>query len=149
MYLLVLDAHLPHFVAQKAASEKPEKSPGIAKVELTTREMDRDSRTAKSERSLQIKHADVDKLAQRARIFRHIQTPTAILESLQRSYLGRSAQSEDTIRRLDVPPPAPQNVELTVYLLLASDNGVGSVPPELEGVAKQLKTTFAFKVCTL
>ena len=29
---------------------------------------------------------------------------------------------EETIRRLDVPPPTPQNVELTVYLLL----GVGS-----------------------
>ena len=51
---------------------------------------------------------------------------------------------EDTIRRLDVPPPTPQNVELTVYLLLASDQE-GSVPAELESVVKQLRTTFGFK----
>ncbi|MCI0624052.1 MAG: hypothetical protein L0387_20760 [Acidobacteria bacterium] len=54
---------------------------------------------------------------------------------------------EDTIRRLDVPPPAPQNVELTVYVLLASDQETrpGSVAPELESVVKQLKTTFTFR----
>ena len=41
--------------------------------------------------------------------------------------------------------PTTQNVELTVYLLLASDQESGSVAPELESVVKQLKTTFAFK----
>jgi hypothetical protein len=89
---------------------------------------------------------DVNAIAQTLRIF-----PVDVRPNRELQVIGVSAPAaliptiEETIRRLDVPPEAPKNVELTVYLLLATDNGVGSVPPELEGVAKQLKTTFAFK----
>lgn len=93
-----------------------------------------------------IKHADVDAIARTLRIFTSgvdanrelrvigIRAPAALMPTI-----------ESTIRRLDVPPPTPQNVELTVYLLLASDQEPGAMPPELEGVVKQLKTTFTFK----
>jgi hypothetical protein len=54
---------------------------------------------------------------------------------------------EEAIKRLDVPAPAPQNIEVTAYFLLAGDNAqAGSVPPkELEAVVTQLKNGFSFK----
>ncbi len=95
-----------------------------------------------------IKHADVEAIARTLSIF-----PVPVHPNRELRVIGVSAPAavmstiEETIRRLDVPPPAPQNVELTVYLLLASDQeaSASSVPAELESVVKQLKTTFAFK----
>lgn len=54
-------------------------------------------------------------------------------------------QVEDVVKRFDVPPPPAQNVEVTIYVLSAAPDGSGGVPPELEGVAKQLRATFGFK----
>src|SRR5262249_22208773 len=56
------------------------------------------------------------------------------------------AEVEKVILRLDVPPPPIQNIEVTIYLMsaLAQPAG-GAVPPELEGVVKQLKSTFSYK----
>ncbi|HEX2524440.1 MAG TPA: hypothetical protein VHP35_20190, partial [Terriglobia bacterium] len=93
-----------------------------------------------------IKHADVEAIARTLNIF-----PVPIHPNRELRVIGVSAPAalvptiEETIRRLDVPPAAPQNVELTVYLLLGSDQESGSVAPELEAVVKQLKATFAFK----
>jgi len=54
---------------------------------------------------------------------------------------------EDAIKRLDVPTPAPQNIELTGYFLVGSDTAAagGQTPKELESVVAQLKNTFSFK----
>ena len=52
---------------------------------------------------------------------------------------------EDALKKLDVPPPAVQNIELTVYILGGQDEAGGSVPPEMEAVARQLRGTFGFK----
>jgi hypothetical protein len=52
---------------------------------------------------------------------------------------------EDIVKRLDVPAAPVPNVEVTFYLLRGSKQaGDGEpLPAELEGVAKQLKGTFA------
>lgn len=52
---------------------------------------------------------------------------------------------EEAVRRIDVPAPAPKNIEITAYILMASPQPGGSVPPELEGVAKQLKNLFSYQ----
>ena len=92
-----------------------------------------------------IKHADVEAIARTLSIY-----PVPVHPNRELRVIGVSAPAallptiEETIRRLDVPSPAPQNVELTVYLLLGSDQE-GSVAPELDSVVKQLKMTFGFK----
>jgi hypothetical protein len=55
---------------------------------------------------------------------------------------------EDAIQKLDVPSALPKNIELTVYLLVASDSATpagSAIPKDLEAVSPQLKNTFPFK----
>src|SRR5580698_4039573 len=55
---------------------------------------------------------------------------------------------EDAIQKLDVPSAMPKNVEMTVFLLVATDSATpaGSpVPKDLDSVATQLKAAFPFK----
>lgn len=54
---------------------------------------------------------------------------------------------EDAIQKLDVPSATPKNVEMTVYLLVASDSAVAGspIPKDLDAVTTQLKNTFPFK----
>ena len=54
---------------------------------------------------------------------------------------------EDAIQKLDVPSATPKNVEMTVYLLVASDSAAAgsAIPKDLDAVATQLKNTFPFK----
>ena len=53
---------------------------------------------------------------------------------------------ETAIQALDVPTAAPRNVELTFHMLLASPQpDGGTVPPELNGVATQLRNVFGLK----
>jgi hypothetical protein len=56
---------------------------------------------------------------------------------------------EQVISRFDVPPPPPPpvlNVEVTIYLMSALGTpSSGPVPPELEPVVKQLRSTFSYK----
>jgi hypothetical protein len=55
---------------------------------------------------------------------------------------------EDAIQKLDVPAAMPKNVEMTVFLLVASDLAAaagGPIPKDLDSVATQLKATFPFK----
>ena len=55
---------------------------------------------------------------------------------------------EDAIQKLDVPSAAPKNVEMTVYLLAATDSATpagSAIPKDLDNVVTQLKNTFPFK----
>jgi hypothetical protein len=54
-------------------------------------------------------------------------------------------QVEDTIKRLDVPPPIPPNTQITVYLLATAPQAPGGValPPELKALAKELPAKMA------
>ena len=51
------------------------------------------------------------------------------------------------IQRLDVPAGATKNIELTLYLLSGSPDAAqaGKIPPELEGVTKQMRGLFAYQ----
>ena len=49
---------------------------------------------------------------------------------------------EDTVKRFDVPPPTPANIQISVYLLtIAAQAPAGTgIPPELAALSKQLNT---------
>jgi hypothetical protein len=56
------------------------------------------------------------------------------------------SEVEQIIKRFDVPPPPVQNIDVTIYLMSALGTSSSSpVPPELEPVVKQLKSTFSYK----
>lgn len=55
---------------------------------------------------------------------------------------------EDAIQKLDVPSAMPKNIEMTAYLLVASDaaNAPGpAIPSALDSVVTQLRNAFPFK----
>lgn len=53
----------------------------------------------------------------------------------------------EALAKLDVPPQPVKNIEITGYLLVGSTKAEagGSVPAELESVAKQIRATFPYK----
>jgi hypothetical protein len=60
------------------------------------------------------------------------------------------AAIEETIKRLDVPPPPIRSVEITAYLLeCASSGDAGTLPQDLQGVLVQLRKTFNYSGCGL
>jgi len=60
------------------------------------------------------------------------------------------AAIEETIKRLDVPPPPIKSVELTVYVLeCAASSDAGSLPEDLQSVFVQLKRIFNYSGCGL
>jgi hypothetical protein len=55
---------------------------------------------------------------------------------------------EDAIQKLDVPSATPKNVDMTVFLMAATDSaaaGGSAIPKDLDSVVTQLKNTFPFK----
>ncbi len=55
---------------------------------------------------------------------------------------------EDAIKKLDVPSALPKNIEMTIFLLVATDSTTppgSAIPKDLDSVATQLKNTFPFK----
>ena len=54
---------------------------------------------------------------------------------------------EDAIKRLDVPASAPKDIDLVVYMIVASEqpSAGGGLPPELQPVADELKKIFSYK----
>lgn len=54
---------------------------------------------------------------------------------------------EDAIKRLDVPASAPKDIDLTVYMVVASEQQTAgaSLPTELQPVTDQLKKIFSYK----
>jgi len=145
---MLLFAPSSEALAQAKRTDKPAEEPASTKPQVSS------ERQQHAQKVFTIKHGDVNAIAQTLRIY-----PVDVRPNRELQVIGVSAPAalmptiEDTIRRLDVspappvPPPAPKNVELTVYLLLASDQeaSAGSVPPDLESVVKQLQVTFAFK----
>lgn len=95
-----------------------------------------------------IKYADVVELAQPLRVFNAQLIPNRDLKVLGVSCAPDTIPAiEDAIKRLDVPPANSKNVEVTVYLLNASEQAVSSqgVPADLQGVIDQLKGVFPYK----
>lgn len=110
-----------------------------------------DKNTSWPVKVFQVKHVDV---AQLNRIFRPFNVPISYDPDLK--VLSVSAPKdilaaiEETIRRLDVPPPAAKNLEVNAYLVQASPQGpTSNMPAELEPVIKQLKTLFSYQAFRL
>ena len=57
------------------------------------------------------------------------------------------AAVEDAVKRLDVPAAAPKDVDLIVYMVVASEQASAgaALPPELQPVADELKKIFSYK----
>ncbi len=57
------------------------------------------------------------------------------------------AAIEDAIKRLDVPAAAPKDIDLVVYMIVASEQSSagGELPAELQPVANELKKIFSYK----
>lgn len=63
----------------------------------------------------------------------------------------RIAEMETLVRRIDMEPMPDRSIEITAYLLLATDEAGSpqSVPAALEPALKQLRTTFSYKTYQL
>ncbi len=59
----------------------------------------------------------------------------------------RIDEMESLIRRMDTAPAPEKDIEITVYLLTAGDSTGPSqeIPPQLDPVLKQLRSTFTYK----
>jgi hypothetical protein len=99
-------------------------------------------------RIFQAKYADVKDLANVLSVFGyHIEANRDLHVLAVSAPHDVMAAIEDAIKRLDVPTAAPKDVDLTVYLVLASQqaDGSGGLPTELQPVANELKGVLSFK----
>jgi hypothetical protein len=115
------------------------------RVELAERARQEAERRDWEAKIFQIKYANAGELVNALNIFRGdirhaggnlvaVRAPKEIMPAI-----------EDSIKRLDVPSVA-KNAELTVYVLMASDQGVATaLPASLQPVVNQLKTVLSYK----
>ena len=99
-------------------------------------------------RIIPVKHQDLDQLERILLPFGAMMVTSRQMRVLTVSGPLHTVQAvEDAVRRLDVPPAAPKNIELTVYLVSASQQATpqDNVPKELEPVTKQLKAAFSYQ----
>jgi hypothetical protein len=95
-----------------------------------------------------LKYADPSQVGELVKVFTSNVTPNPSIHALAVSATPEAmAAIEDAIKRLDVPSAAPQNVELTVYMLGGGSDSEsqGALPKELDSVVAQLKNTFTYK----
>jgi hypothetical protein len=145
------------FAASIAASQDatPEPKPGAAASPspAASPEARRGVRPGDMQKVFVVKHVHVNDLARVLSVF-----PAEIsgMERDNTRVLSVSAAPavvaaiEETIKRLDVPPPPIKSVEVTAYLLECSSAvDAGTLPPDLQGVLVQLKKIFNYSGCGL
>src|SRR5580658_889003 len=96
-----------------------------------------------------LKYADPNQLMDLLRVFDAQVRQNADMHALAIEATPEAMRAiEDAIQKLDVPSALPKNIELTIYLLVATDAATptgSAVPKDLDAVATQLKNTFPFK----
>lgn len=96
-----------------------------------------------------LKYADPNQLMDLLRVFDAQVRQNADMHALAIEASPEAMRAiEDAIQKLDVPSAMPKNIEMTVFLLVATDAATpaGSpIPKDLDDVATQLKNTFPFK----
>jgi hypothetical protein len=95
-----------------------------------------------------LKYADPNQIGNLVKVFTSNVTPNASMHALAVSATPDAMTAiEDAIKRLDVPSAAPQNVELTVYMLGggSESESQGALPKDLDSVVAQLKNAFTYK----
>jgi hypothetical protein len=94
---------------------------------------------------LHVKHANVDSLWA---AFNHIAN-IRVDKTLKLLVVDGSPEAikaiEDSLKTLDVPPPAIKNVEMTFHMILAKPAKNGALPAGLESVQKNLESLFGFR----
>jgi Bacterial type II/III secretion system short domain len=96
----------------------------------------------------QVKYANVNQLARVFNAFGAIINADPGLNVISvRAPKEVLAAIEESIQRLDVPPAASRNIDLTAYLLIGSmrEAPTDNPPSELDPVVKQLKAVFNYK----
>src|SRR5438093_1198253 len=98
-------------------------------------------------RFFEVKYANLEALREALSIFRANFNVSSSLRVLAvKAPKEIMPAIEDAIKRLDVQPAAKKSVELTMYLLKATDQqSGGSIPQVLQPVVNQLKTVLAYK----
>jgi hypothetical protein len=99
-----------------------------------------------------LKYADPNQIGDLLKVFTGNVTPNPSMHALAVSATPAAMTAiEDAIKRLDVPSAAPQNVELTVYMVVGGSESAnqGAIPKELDGVVAQLKNAFSYKTYRL
>ena len=95
-----------------------------------------------------LKYADPNQIGDLIKVFTGNVTPNPSMHALAVSATPDAMTAiEDAIKRLDVPAAAPQNVELTFYLLVGGSESAnqGTLPKDLDSVVAQLKNAFTYK----
>jgi Bacterial type II/III secretion system short domain len=103
---------------------------------------------ARQTRVFQVKYADVRDLEHVLDIFGYGMKANPDLHVLAVSAPPDAMNAiEDAIKRLDVPTASPKDIDLTAYLVVASEQPDGSapLPPDLQAVTRELKGIFAYK----
>lgn len=121
-----------------AAQEKPQTAPADSAKSAPPYE----------QRVFQLKYADVRDVANVLEVFGYSIHRNPSLHALAVSAPHDvMAAIEDAIKRLDVPTAAPKDIDLTVYMVVASEQPgtSNSLPPELQPVANQIKSIFSYK----
>ena len=100
------------------------------------------------QRIINVRHVDVQRLAGLLSGFGVRAQPETTVRVLVLSGSREEVEAaEEAVRRLDVPSPAPANIEVTVYMIAAAGPGGrgASLPAEFEALARQLKTGLGFQ----
>src|SRR5947207_6428643 len=97
-------------------------------------------------RVFQLRYADADRVARMLIGAEHLSVDGAIKAIAIEAPKTKMDEFEEIIKRFDVPPPPVPNIEVTIYLMSALGQPAPTpVPPELEGVVKQLRSMFSYK----
>ncbi|MBI1792300.1 MAG: hypothetical protein HYR60_32665 [Acidobacteria bacterium] len=98
-------------------------------------------------RIFQVKYVNVGHLRDLFKVFRaQIEANVQLKTLTVNAPVGVLGPIEEAVKKLDVPPPPAQNVELTLFIVAASDQPPsGALPADLEPVTKQLRATFGHK----
>jgi hypothetical protein len=97
-----------------------------------------------------LKYADPGQLRELLRVFDATVSQSGELHALTVSAPPDAMRAiEEAIQKLDVPSATPKDVEMTVFLLVATDSAAGpagaAIPKDIDSVVTQLKNTFPFK----
>jgi len=122
---------------------------GLSQAGQDTKKADTAPKKPQVQRLFILKYADPIQLMDLLRVFDAQVRQNAEMHALAIEASAEAMHAiEDAIQKLDVPAAMPKNIEMTIFLLVATDAAapVGSaIPKELDDVATQLKNTFPFK----
>lgn len=134
------------------AEEAPKPAPGASAAEAKppARPPERGPRPGDVQKVFVLRNESARNLASVLRVFPAyvVEGGTSLAVSASPAVL---AAIEETIKRLDVPPPPKKSVEVTGWVLeaLGKSDSVTQVPAELEGAVTQLKRTFGYSAYRL